>query len=115
MYIIVGQICESTSTLLSSVRDCSSSEHWVGSAGHPAAAAHSLLGARPVDQVHEAHPPPLHPRLQLLPVSERVGELTEPHAQGAQLVRGEGGGGGQRAEGLWGSGSWATVAMGGNS
>ena len=56
-----------------------------------------------MNQVDVAHPPPpLHPRLQFLPVSERVGELAESHTQRAQLVRGQGGGGGQRAEGLWG-------------
>ena len=51
-----------------------------------AVVTHSLLRARPRHQVHEAHPPPLHPRLQLFPVGEGVGELTEPHAQGAELV-----------------------------
>ena len=56
-----------------------------------------------MDEVHETHPPLLRPRLQLLPVGEGVGELAEAHTQRAQLVRGQGGGGGQRAEGLWGS------------
>ena len=107
MWLFIGHLYGSTSTSLSSFIlqvTLGSSWHSVGRR------ADSLLQAGTVNQVDVAHPPPpLHPRLQLLPVSERVGELAESHTQRAQLVRGQGGGGGQRAEGLWGSGSWTTV------